>query len=285
MRGMRLSLLFFLPLVLASCSVEVYGGNEFSEDTFVDVLASSSYLPSGAVQNVRNGGASMSSGQIATYASLFPFKGLSSGGNHTISFYEGMDFSYPIGTQTISGHYDEGNGSYYLLIGNNRGFVYDDAEVLDSYRGQAIAAYESDYDTCYDNYLILEGMILGTDESFDRSLYKEVSFDYANVTSTAGYSAHLGRYDENGNYCYLEFNVTMDYIDEMSSYAITDLSYRLKISDAATGIDTHYIMEYKFDSSAEMAPFSWTRRNYNLVYAGLDLSGVGMDDYNEVVEG
>ncbi len=277
MSGTKISLLM-LPFLLASCSVEVYGDVPSDPSDFVEVVTAEEYLPSSSIVAVPQLASQIADN--AAVVSLFPFEGMGNDGIREIHFYEGDAFSFPYGTLTITGTYDRVNDYYYALMGSGssaRGLVYTSPEKLDSYREMAENIYRRDYTTCLNAYLTLRDLALGELDGFDGGDYYHLELGEANIGSTVGYSCRLKLDD--GDYDYdLEFNITMDAYDE-TSYAITDCSYRLKQIEKEGAVAHHYIKEYKFQSSALMTPFNWTRSDYTLSFVEAGPEGLGPSDF------
>ena len=274
-----LLLLAICGFALASCQVEEYAGIPSSEGDFVAIIAEDEYRPSSSIVTIPQLAAAISS--PSTAVSLFPFSGMESDGIREIHFYNNDGFSFPYGSQTVTGVYDRTDDYYYLLMGSGssaKGLVYTDSKRLDELASQAHALYEHDYAVCLAGYETFQGIALGTLSGFDASLYSNITFGYSNVGNTAGYSLVMERDNVNGNDYKLEFNVTMDLFED-GLYAITDCSYRIRELSLQFGSSRHYVKEYKFASAAEMDDYTLTKSNYVLSFVGASADDVSEGDF------
>lgn len=268
-----------LGVLLASCEVEHYAGIPSTEENFVSVIAAENYRPSSSIVTIPQLAAAISS--PATAASLFPFAGMENDGIREIHFYNNDGFSFPYGTQTVTGVYDRSNEYYYLLMGSGssaKGLVYTDSARLDELASDAHSLYKRDYAICYASYETFMGIALGTLDGFDSSLYSNIEIGYSNIGSTAGYSLVMERDNVDGNDYKLEFNITMDLYED-GVYAITDCSYRLREYSIQFQSSRHYVKEFKFASAAQMSNYNWTKSNYVLSFAGTSADGVTEGDF------
>lgn len=273
----KTSLLLPLVLLLASCEVSVYGGDAVSEEDFVDVLTyqEDGYLPStGSIVFPSNVAAA--SPDPATTVSLFPFSNMGRETARSVTFYVNDGFS--IGT-TLIGTYDTVNHYYYLLLGTSRGLIYRTRDGLDEYRDLAISYYQEDYAKCLGVYETMKGIALGTLSGFDESLYDSVRVSVANIETTVGYTARISRTLDNGDSYVLECNLTMDKIEDMDGYAITDCSYRVLETRAETGLQYHYIKEFRFQNAKYQSTYNWSRDGYTLSFADASTEGITPEDF------
>lgn len=279
MSGTRISLLAVALLALSSCSVETYGIADVTESDFVSALASEDYLPSTSVHSAPSVAGGLS--DVATAVSAFPFVEMGSRANRSVNFYRDGSYSLPYGGQTVSGTYDEDNGLYFLLIGTNKGLVYGERDMVDRYREEAVALYQSDYDACYANYEILEALALDKLAGVSKDDFSHYDLEVANIASTVGYHLTIQKDGENGAYRYLELNITMDYIEEEQSYAITDYSYRLtdvSVDRSGTYRTAYYVNEFKFGSANDMSDFAVSWPSYTLSMVESGIGAVTPDD-------
>ncbi len=252
-------------VLLSSCGINSFGKEITSLDDFVTISTDSD-----SDFNVVKANRVFSKSDKGTDTSL-------SSTNHNAEIYSNEDFVYEESSKYTGFTIKYTVDTYFLLSGDKSGIVSEDASILETYRAQAHAFIDSDYQDVLNQYERMKTFLgKGNSAEIDGVSYSNISLTLADANTTLGYTLKY-THQIDSTIRKEEHYITLDKTDDKWGIAF----YSQRITDVVGGDELYYVTEYQFSCLDDKALAAKTlNAKNNLSNYTFTSSGLGTDDVN-----
>ncbi len=252
-------------MLLSSCGINSFGKEISSLDDFVTISTDSD-----SDFNVVKANRVFSKSDKGTDTSL-------SSTNHNAEIYSNEDFVYEESSKYTGFTIKYTVDTYFLLSNDKIGIVSEDASILETYRAQAHAFIDSDYQDVLNQYERMKTFLgKGNSAEIDGVSYSNISLTLADANTTLGYTLKY-THQIDSTIRKEEHYITLDKTDDKWGIAF----YSQRITDVVGGDELYYVTEYQFSCLDDKALAAKTlNAKNNLSNYTFTSSGLGTDDVN-----